>query len=228
MSPKNHIDKTEKIELEKLEHKPKKVTSSRPLLWTLLVGSTIISAYLSALVFGGSVPSWEKDIFFAINQSEPAGFIELLARILSDIVWLGVFIVAGLLLWKRFFWAAYRIAVPSTLTFGVIYVIEHIVQRGRPDDLYGSEVIMRASQDGYGFPSGHAGTISAILLALWPVLNWPLRFVSIGLISGVLWSRIFLGVHMPLDVVAGCSIALIIACGLSLLPQVLRKKFKLV
>ena len=213
---------------EKLERKPERLEPSRRTLWFLFAIAFFSSALMSLVVYGSTVPFWEKAIFDVVNGVDVPLFLEVIARILSDIVWLAVFLVAASLFVRKYFRAAWRIAAVGGGSYVFVYIIEHIIQRGRPEALYGSsEFVLRATQDGYGFPSGHVGTISGILLALWPVMTWPFRIVALGLIIGVMWSRIFLGVHMPLDVFAGFTSALIVYAVLALLPTVIRKKLLL-
>ena len=74
----------------------------------------------------------------------------------------------------------------------------------------------------HAFPSGHAATSFAcatILAAAAPRLRVPL-FVLAALIA---WSRVYVGVHYPLDVVAGAALGLLVATALRLLPAALRR-----
>ena len=74
----------------------------------------------------------------------------------------------------------------------------------------------------YSFPSGHA-TVSfacATTLALAvPRLTWPL-FTLATLIS---FSRVYVGVHYPLDVLAGAALGVAIAIALRTLAAALRR-----
>lgn len=60
------------------------------------------------------------------------------------------------------------------------------------------------------FPSGHATLITILVVALWPILSENLRWIGIFSIIGVCWSRMALGVHYPMDVLSGFTIALIL------------------
>jgi undecaprenyl-diphosphatase len=62
------------------------------------------------------------------------------------------------------------------------------------------------------FPSGHAATSFAcavVLAGAAPRLRWPL-FVLAALVA---WSRVYVGVHYPLDVVAGAALGLAVGLG---------------
>ena len=60
-----------------------------------------------------------------------------------------------------------------------------------------------------GFPSGHAGYITILILSLWPAFGDKMRWLGVGIILAVCWSRMALGVHFPADLLAGFLIAAI-------------------
>lgn len=62
----------------------------------------------------------------------------------------------------------------------------------------------------FSFPSGHSlsamavfGGIAAVLVTLYPRRRTPIVIAAAVLIAGIGFSRIYLGVHWPLDVLAG-------------------------
>lgn len=82
------------------------------------------------------------------------------------------------------------------------------VARQRPPPRYAVMPV-----DGYSFPSGHAlGVTTATLISAWAVAHWLIRSWSgrvavwtaaILAIASVGFSRVYLGVHYPSDVIAG-------------------------
>ncbi|HBI17049.1 MAG TPA: hypothetical protein DDY52_02785 [Candidatus Moranbacteria bacterium] len=89
-------------------------------------------------------------------------------------------------------------------------LVKYIISRDRPLDYL-------IDADGFSFPSGHA-TISAIFFSLLiyyfknHIFNKKLKYflfsISVLLILGIGFSRIYLGVHWFTDVVAGFSLGL--------------------
>lgn len=73
----------------------------------------------------------------------------------------------------------------------------------------------KAAAGGYSFPSGHTqtavGTFSAIAITM---KNRIIRIVCIVLAVLVAFSRMYLGVHTPADVLVGAGMALIMAFGM--------------
>ena len=67
-------------------------------------------------------------------------------------------------------------------------------------------------QNGYSFPSGHAtcATVCFGGIALWQWHSKALRNTLLILILLVMFSRNFIGVHTPQDVLAGCAITFVL------------------
>lgn len=74
----------------------------------------------------------------------------------------------------------------------------------------------------YAFPSGHAMS-SMALIAVLVILTWGSRwcwFVGIFgsfFVLGIAWTRLYLGVHFPSDILAGWLVSVAWAVGVSLL-----------
>lgn len=78
-----------------------------------------------------------------------------------------------------------------------------------------------APETNFAFPSGHAST-SMTIVAILIVLTWGTRyfwlsaFAGAGFVLGIGWTRLYLGVHFPSDILAGWLISLAWAIGVSL------------
>ncbi len=93
------------------------------------------------------------------------------------------------------------------------------VKRDRPFTTY-EEIDDNATGGGYSFPSGH--TSSAFSTATSMCIAFPKWYVvvpSLAWASGVAYSRLFLGVHYPSDVLAG----IIVGSGSAYLTYKLNK-----
>jgi membrane-associated phospholipid phosphatase len=95
------------------------------------------------------------------------------------------------------------IAVSSVLTWGLKYSIK----RTRPAIKYPNEITALGKGGSPSFPSGHASqafsTATAVFIA-WP--KWYVGLPAFGWATVVGYSRMYLGVHYPTDVLAGAVV----------------------
>jgi undecaprenyl-diphosphatase len=83
------------------------------------------------------------------------------------------------------------------------------------------EPLVRPVQD-LTFPSGHSATAfagAALLAAAAPRLALPLYLLA----AAIAFSRVYVGVHYPLDVLAGAALGLAVATALPPLAGALRR-----
>jgi undecaprenyl-diphosphatase len=78
-----------------------------------------------------------------------------------------------------------------------------------------------------GFPSGHTMMITVAVLSLWPYLPRRWRWFFLLLIPLMGLSRIYLGVHAPLDVIGGFAVGAVVVGAMRSLPVFIRKFFRL-
>jgi membrane-associated phospholipid phosphatase len=99
-----------------------------------------------------------------------------------------------------------RLGVVGTVTWLASKVIKPLVGRGRPAaDLAGVRVLGR-EQSGLGYPSGHAAVAVAMASALEPHLPPRMRPLAWAGALGVGATRMYVGAHLPLDIVGGVAL----------------------
>jgi undecaprenyl-diphosphatase len=84
-------------------------------------------------------------------------------------------------------------------------VLKTIVVRGRPGQLLDDVVLRHAPAAGHGYVSGHAAVAAALATVATPYLGRTGRVVVWTLAAVVSIARVYVGAHLPLDVVGGAA-----------------------
>jgi len=158
------------------------------------------------------IPAWEADVFAAVN-----GLPDALRWPLWPIMQLGTFwmyVVGGVGVYAltRRARPALAAAVAVVLAWLAAQVVKNAIQRDRPGMLLDDLEIRESGVDGHGYVSGHTTVAFALATVLTAVLPGRWRWLPFPVAAVVGLSRIFFGVHLPLDVVGGAGLGLL--CGL--------------
>ena len=202
-------------------------SNRRPWYIALAIAGAVLLGASATLAMLGTLDGLERQLFNFINHVDlPAWVTSQVAKPLSNAVWGMVVLVAVLLLVPKYRLIAWQYAVAAGGTRALVLAFEFIVDRARPGGLY-DDVVLRASQGGVGFPSGHVSVLAALALTMWPFVSWPWRILIVVMIGAEAWSRIFLGLHLPLDVVGGLGAAMLVVGLIHLTPTKIRKFFRI-
>jgi membrane-associated phospholipid phosphatase len=101
---------------------------------------------------------------------------------------------------------AAELLVAGTATYVLAKVVKGIWPRGRPDGLLSDVVIRGGDALGRGFVSGHAATLAALATVAWPWLGRRGRVAVVVLVAVVCLARVYVGAHLPLDVLGGAAL----------------------
>jgi membrane-associated phospholipid phosphatase len=169
--------------------------------------------------------SWDESILLAVHQTAQPE-IDAVAIFLTRLgVFWGVFplaIAIALFLCAKQYWQ--QLAYFLTVLLGSMIInrtVKLLLHRVRPH-LW----VSPAPELDYGFPSGHAMSSMTLVAAL-VILTWNtpgrLWVLSLGgvFVLAIAWTRLYLGVHYPSDILAAWMVSIAWAIGVSLLikPQ---------
>ncbi len=89
----------------------------------------------------------------------------------------------------------------------VAQVIKRLLRRPRPNSGVAGFTALVANPDAFSFPSGHTAAMVALAVA-WAGAANGLGPMMAVLAASVAFSRVYLGAHYPLDVMAGSVLGL--------------------
>jgi len=182
----------------------------------ILAGTTIVAANRQFSVLEGTIldsiyglPELLTDFMYVVTHAGSVGAVA------------AVIITAFVL--KRRQLAALLLA-NTLIAYVITAVIKEVIARPRPAEVLPAIVVRLEHATGFGFPSGHTAIATVMALTLMPYTAKKYRWLLWLWIAGVGFSRLYLGVHAPLDVIGGFCIGVIVACsarlvGMHLLSQ---------
>ena len=95
--------------------------------------------------------------------------------------------------------------------------VKPLVGRGRPASLVPGAKLRGSEEGDLGFPSGHAAVSAALTVAMWHALPTAERWALAGLCGIVSFARLYVGAHLPLDVVGGSALGLLVGSAVTLI-----------
>ena len=161
-------------------------------------------------------------LFYSINLGMENGFLNSLMPALTDF---GSFVAWGILCGLIYLFGGNRsrkIAILglAALILGnvVVYVLKYVVAEPRPFLVLGNVHQLVSESEVYSFPSGHSASSFAVatVLGLKYSLNFKnkrfrLIYPLIAFAALIGFSRVYIGVHYPLDVLFGALIGVLSA-----------------
>ena len=175
----------------------------------LTVGVLALVASWVAVSSTTSVPSWEASLFASIN-GWPDGISPLLRAAMQLGSLLGALVVVVVTaLVSRSVRLSAAALVASLVSWYLAKPVKDVVARGRPATLL-SSVHAREHASGLGYPSGHAAVAFSLAAVLAPALPRRWRPVPWALAVVVALARIYVGAHLPLDVVGGAALGVVV------------------
>ena len=198
--------------------RPSRLSSAAVRCWSdvawLAAGCLLL--VLSALpVSADHISGVERAVFRIVNDPTLVPFVIVWPVMqLGNILVLAVAAVVALVMRRARL--AGSIVVGGLAAYAIAKVVKRIVERGRPDTLLTDVTIRGEPSLGLGYVSGHAAVIALIAMVTVPYLPKRWRWVPWVVLFVVGWARIYVGAHLPLDVVGGASLGLAVGAAMRL------------
>jgi undecaprenyl-diphosphatase len=77
--------------------------------------------------------------------------------------------------------------------------------------------IRGAASLGRGYVSGHAAVATLLVVLAWPYLGRRVRIAVVAAAVFVCLARVYVGAHLPLDIIGGAALGLAVAGAVRLL-----------
>ncbi len=176
-------------------------------LVVLCVGTVMLLATM--LAARAELTALEVRIFRTMNE---------LPQALHTVVWpfmqYGTFITIPVLAVIALLFRRFRLSLGLALAGVGVYlmalVIKEVVERGRPAALLAAvEERELFGAESLGYPSGHAAVAAALTVVAAAHLSARWVIVALALGTVVLFGRLYVGAHLPLDVVGGAALGAI-------------------
>ena len=151
------------------------------------------------------VPDLERSVFHAVNDLPgslnvvvtPLMFLGTLAAVPLFMVACGLF---------RKFRMGFVVGIAGLGAYLLARAGKVAIGRGRPGEIFEQVHLRDVDASGLGFPSGHAAVATAAVVAALPYLprrwRWPVLLFPVFMA----FARVYVGAHLPLDVVSGAAI----------------------
>ena len=206
--------------------------------WGIRTGSLIgfiiglvlltISAYVA---HKHQLTGLQASLFHNINNENLPSVFTTAAKWITEGLGAGYAIAACILIsliFKKFKLAWQFLFVTAGAGVVADLILKPLVKEPRPFALLkGTNLHTRVFESDLGFPSGHATEATAMALMLWFILPSRWRWLSVLWILLVGWSRLYLGVHTPIDILGGIGVGLAAVSFLRLLPIKISKPLRL-
>ncbi|HCY20222.1 MAG: hypothetical protein A2X87_00735 [Deltaproteobacteria bacterium GWC2_42_51] len=155
----------------------------------------------------GYILQLDRDLFYFLNTQLTASILDFfMPFITSKANFVGVIILSWLIIFimgKQRDRKVLIIVVLAVLMSDLAAnTTKYLIQRGRPCNVLTDVRILVSCTQSFSFPSGHAANIFAAATYLsYNYRRYSIIFLVIAIL--VAYSRIYVGVHYPLDVIGG-------------------------
>ncbi|HET6713063.1 MAG TPA: phosphatase PAP2 family protein [Actinomycetota bacterium] len=106
---------------------------------------------------------------------------------------------------------AVDLAGAGTLAWLGAKALKSLAGRGRPESLLADVHVRERIAGDLGWVSGHAAVATTLAATAWPVLPRSARPAAVAVVATTAFGRMYVGAHLPLDLVGGAGLGLILS-----------------
>ncbi len=159
----------------------------------------------------------DTDLFLALNGAHNSVFDFLMFWVSNKLIWIPLYLYFLYLLIKNYKWKTIGIFISVIVLIALadqlsVHLFKNVFQRLRPcheSQLEGLVHLVNGKCGGqFGFISSHATNTFALSVFLIQFLGKKYKYFTISILiwaSLIAYSRIYLGVHYPGDVIVGAA-----------------------
>lgn len=158
---------------------------------------------------------WEFSILYALQElhNPVLDGIMLFITSLGDDGWLWLAIGVICLFFKKHRKMGVQLLLSMLCTFILgNLILKNLVARPRPCDIDATVTLLLSRPHGHSFPSGHSINSMVAAVALF-LNNKKIGIPALIIATLIGFSRMYLFVHFPTDVLGGFAIAILVAIG---------------
>jgi undecaprenyl-diphosphatase len=182
----------------------------------LLAGGLVVLVLSALPVHPDRVPDLEEDFFHAVNSTLTVPYV-----LVWPVMQLGNLLVipvaAALAAAARKFRLAVSLLAGGLAAWLLAKLVKEFITRPRPGSLLPDVDLRGAPAGGLGYVSGHAAVVVFIATVAAPYLSRWGRWAVYALAALVCLARMYVGAHLPLDVLGGAALGLALGAALRLI-----------
>jgi membrane-associated phospholipid phosphatase len=153
-----------------------------------------------------SLPEIDTALFFSVNQGMRNGFFDLIMPFVTTyakfiflplVLW--TFLKEGRSAWRPLFIALISIAIAD----GTGHVFKDLVARIRPCNALENVHLLTGCGGSFSMPSSHASNAFAFAMVFWLLRKSAISAFYVFVAGVIAFSRVYVGVHYPFDIMAG-------------------------